>query len=202
MLVAAYDRILQIAARPYAVFVLAIWSVFEAFIFPIPPDALLVPMALARPNRAFRYVGITTVCSVLGGALGYGLGFFCYKGFGAALLQKLGYLEQYGMVEQLFTRYGMGLILLACITPLPYKLLTVGAGFVHYNFFKFMLAAWIGRSIRYSIVGGLIFYAGERGQIVLRGWIQKFGWSLVGLVGIIFLVRGTVFHASNGLLFF
>ena len=111
----------------------------ESSVFPIPPDALLIPMMVAQPHRAFRLAALCTVMSVLGGFLGYAIGYYAFDAFGEPILRFYGAMARYEELKQSFAEYGAWIIILKGMTPIPYKLITIASG-------VFMIVASMGRS--------------------------------------------------------
>jgi len=151
-----YDRVLRLAAHPRAELWLALVSFAESSFFPIPPDAMLVPMCLARPDRAFRYALICTIASVVGGVVGYGIGWGLYEAVAAPVIRFYHYEAQYEAFKALFDQYGLWVILIKGLTPIPYKIVTIASGAVHFDFAVFMLASIATRGARFYLVAFLV----------------------------------------------
>ncbi len=160
MLRRLYDWILALSGRPSAPYALAGVSFAESSFFPIPPDAMLVPMCLARPDRAFFYAGVCTVTSVLGGLFGYAIGYLLYESVGSWLIQLYGYGQQSESFRQAYAEWGHWVILAKGVTPIPYKLVTITAGFAEYNLFWFVVLSLITRGARFYLVAGLLWWLG------------------------------------------
>lgn len=156
-------------------------SFAESSFFPIPPDVMLAPMALARPDRAWRYATITTVCSVLGGIAGYGLGYFAFELVEPWLL-RAGYEQSYQKAVEWFDAWGVWAVFIAGFSPIPYKLFTIAAGVTTMDVLPFVLASLIGRGGRFYLVAGLMRWGGERMQQTLRHYVDILGWIVVLLV--------------------
>ena len=182
-----YERVLQWAGHRHAPWYLGVLSFTESSFFPIPPDVMLAPMALARPDRAWRLAFITTVTSVLGGLFGYAIGYFALEAV-EGLLHQWGYWEAYLRVREWFDTWGFWAVFLAGFSPIPYKLFTVGAGALVMNLPLFALASLISRGARFYLVAGLIHFGGERMERVLRQYIDTIGWLVVVLCVIVLLV--------------
>ena len=150
--------------------------------FPIPPDVMLIPMALARPKRAWHLALLTTVCSVLGGLLGYLLGMFMLTMI-EPLLQQLNYWEKYLLVSDWFDHWGFWAIFIAGFSPIPYKLFTVAAGASAMPLLPFVVASLIGRGARFFLVAGLMRWGGARMEEVIRRQVERLGWLSVLLLG-------------------
>lgn len=160
MLRQLYVRTLALAASPRAPWWLAAIAFAESSVFPIPPDALLAPMVLARPERAWRLALICTLASVAGGALGYFIGYALFDQLAAPLIRVYGYGERFAAFQQLYREYGLWVILIKGLTPIPYKIVTIASGAARFNFATFMLASAITRSARFFLVAGLLRYFG------------------------------------------
>ncbi len=156
MLHRLYMRTLALAASPRAPWWLAIIAFAESSFFPIPPDALLIPMALARPDRAWRLAAICTVASVTGGALGYFIGYAIFDQLARPLIEFYGYGDRFVAFQALYTRYGLWVILIKGLTPIPYKIVTIASGAAGFSFPVFMAASLATRGARFFIVAALL----------------------------------------------
>jgi membrane protein YqaA with SNARE-associated domain len=156
-----YDRILALSASPNAPWWLAAIAFAEASFFPVPPDVLLIPMALARPQRAWRLALICTISSVAGGALGWLIGYALFQQLAAPILAMYGYGAKFAAFQSTFAEYGLEIILLKGLLPIPYKIITIAAGAAAYSFPVFMAASLLTRGARFFLVAGLIRYFGE-----------------------------------------
>jgi membrane protein YqaA with SNARE-associated domain len=155
MLRRLYDWTLAKAAHPRAEAWLAFFAFVEASFFPIPPHPLLGLMCLAEPRRAIRFALIATVASVAGGLLGYAIGHFLYDSVGQALIDALGMTESFPKAACYLREYGAEIIMIKGATPIPFKLLTITAGFIGMALVPFVLASIVSRSISFLIVGVL-----------------------------------------------
>ncbi|MCB2051437.1 MAG: DedA family protein [Novosphingobium sp.] len=155
MLRKLYDWTMAKAAHPHAEWWLAMFSFVEASFFPIPPHPLLGLMCLAEPKRAVRFAAIATVASVLGGLLGYAIGFGLYDTIGTQLIAWLGMTESFPVAACYLREYGAEIIMIKGATPIPFKLLTITAGFIAMPLVPFILASIVSRSISFMIVGVL-----------------------------------------------
>lgn len=173
-----YNRIIQWAKHPHAPFYLAGLSFAESSIFPIPPDFMLAPMALAKPNKAWQYALIATTCSTLGGILGYILGMFFIKLIYPFFI-KFGYATTYQQVEHWFLIWDFWIIFLAGFTPIPYKLFTVAAGAVSMPLMPFIIGSLIGRGGRFFLVATLIRHSGSKMETLIYKYIDRTGWFLL-----------------------
>ncbi len=182
-----YDWVLHWAVTPYGTLALFCLAFAESSFFPIPPDVLLLALCIATPRLSFRYALLTSIGSVLGGMLGYGIGhglwgavsdyFFRYvPGFTEAVFAK---------VQILFATYDFWTVFTAGFTPIPYKVITIGAGVFEINFIVFVFASIIGRSLRFFLVAGLIYRYGP----AVRDFIEKY-FNLLTLIFMILLIGG------------
>lgn len=177
-----YDITLQWAEHRHAEPLLALLSFVESVFFPIPPDVMLAPMALARPERAWRYALITTIASVVGGAAGYLLGLLLFEPVVMPVVEYLHYQQKLEHIQHWFTDYGVWIVFIAGFSPIPYKLFTISAGLMQMAFLPFMLASLIGRGSRFFIVAGLMYWGGEKMREKLRSIVDWLGWGVVVLV--------------------
>ena len=170
---------MHLAGSRHAALALAAVSFAESSFFPIPPDVMLIPMALARRSRAFMLAAWCTLWSVTGGMFGYAIGSLLYDSVGKWLIKVYGMGGGIDAFRAAYVKYG-ALIVLQGLTPIPYKLVTIASGFAGLNFGLFLLLAVITRGLRFSLVAGLIYYFGES----VRAFIEK----RLELVMIVFLV--------------
>ena len=184
MLHKMYQSVLSLAARPRAAWWLAAISFAESSFFPIPPDALLVPMALARPDRAWRYAAICTMASVLGGILGYYLGYALFDVLATPLLRAYHYEAAFARFKDTYAEYGLWVILVKGLTPIPYKIVTIASGAASFNFPIFLAASVVTRGARFFLVATLLHFYGEQ----IRDFIERRLTLVTSLVaaGIVF----------------
>ena len=180
MLRRLYDWTLAKAAHPHAEWWLALFAFIEASFFPIPPHPLLGLMCLAEPKKAIRFALIATAASVLGGLLGYAIGWGLYDTVGTELLALLGMTESFPVAACYLREYGAEIIMIKGATPIPFKLLTITAGFIGMGLVPFILASIVSRSISFMIVGVLFRLFGAP----IKRFIDKY----LGLVTAAFLV--------------
>lgn len=179
-----YERALAWAAHPRAPWYLGALSFAESSFFPVPPDVMLAPMTLARPEAGWRYALLTTLSSVAGGVAGYLLGFWGMEAI-EPWIRELGYWESYQAAVDWFGRWGFWAVLLAGFSPIPYKIFTLSAGALELFFPGFLLASVVGRGARFYLVAGLIRWGGEPMAAALRRHVDTIGWTVVllSLVG-------------------
>jgi membrane protein YqaA with SNARE-associated domain len=167
MLRRAYQKLLELAAGPRAEPALAIVSFAESSFFPLPPDIMLGPMATARPERWLRYALVCTVASVLGGMLGYAIGFFLFETVGAWIVSLFGYGGKEAELRTFYDKWGVWFIFLKGLTPIPYKLVTIISGAMQFSIPVFIVASALTRGLRFLAVAWLF---------------QKFGPSLAPVI--------------------
>lgn len=164
-----YDWTLSLSASPYALWALAVIAFAESSVFPIPPDLLMIPMILARPNRAFLIAGVCLVASVLGGLLGYAIGALFYDQVGQPILASLGKAEAMAEFNTRFNDFGFWAVLIAGLTPFPYKVITIMSGWTGMPLMTFVVTSIIARGLRFFIVATLLWKFGAP----IRDFIEK-----------------------------
>ncbi len=169
MLQRFYNSIISLSARKTAPLWLFGVAFAEASFFPIPPDALLIPMALARPRRAFWFALIATIGSVLGGAFGYAIGFYLLAKIAQPIVDFYHYQSAFAAFQQKFAQYGVWIILIKGLTPIPYKIVTIAAGAAGFSFALFMGASVITRGGRFFLLAILLRLFGES----VRNFIER-----------------------------
>jgi membrane protein YqaA with SNARE-associated domain len=153
-------------------------SFIESSFFPIPPDAMLVPMVLARPERAWRIAAVCTAASVLGGLLGYAIGYYAYEAFGSLIVSA----GDYAKYRAAYDQWGLWVILVKGLTPIPYKLVTIASGLAHFDLTVFFFASIATRGARFFLVAALLRAYGEP----IRDFIEKYlTWVTTAFVGLI-----------------
>lgn len=193
MLRALYDWTMAKAAHRHAVWWLAVISFIESSFFPIPPHPLLGLMCLAEPKKALRFAAVTTIASVLGALLGYAIGYFLYDAIGAQIIAALGLTESFPAARCTLNTYGAEAVILAAATPVPFKLLTITAGFTHMSLVTFVLASIAGRSLIFMTVGILFRVFGAP----IKLFIDKYLGALTTLF-VVLLVGGFLALAMLG----
>jgi membrane protein YqaA with SNARE-associated domain len=161
MLRRIYDWCIEAAHKPYALWIMASVAFAESSFFPVPPDVMLIPMSLARPQRAWLYASICTVASVLGGMLGYAIGALLYDSVGQWLIELYGLGGKVEAFRASYAEWGAVIILLKGLTPIPYKLVTITSGFAGYNIVLFVLCSIIARGGRFFGAAILLNRYGE-----------------------------------------
>lgn len=184
---ALYDRVMRWSRHRHAERYLAVLSFSESSFFPVPPDVLLAPMALARPDRAWRFAAVTTVASVVGGVAGYAIGWLAIEAI-EPLLVQFDYVDAYERAVLWFEEYGFWAVLVAGFSPIPYKIFTIAAGALAMFLPGFVLASFVGRGARFFIVAGLLKWGGERMERHLKRHVDTLGWITVAAVVVAVLV--------------
>src|SRR3978361_1417412 len=191
MLRRIYDWCIAAADKPYALWILAAGSFAESSFFPIPPDIMLLPMSLARPQRAWIYAGVCTLASVAGGVLGYAIGALLYDSVGQWLINAYGLSGGVEEFREKYAQYGAAIILIKGVTPIPYKLVTITSGFAGYNIWLFILLSIITRGARFFIAAVLMNRYGD----VIRHQLEK-RLGLWVAIGAVVLIAGFVIVAK------
>ena len=180
-----YDRVLRWAGHRHAQRYLIGLTFAESSFFPIPPEALLVPMTLAEPRRGWRFALVTTLASVLGGAAGYAIGWFAADAV-EPVLRSVGYWDKYLLAIEWFAIWGFLAVLGAGISPIPYKVFTIAAGALQMLFPLFILASLVGRGARFFLVAGLIRWGGRPMERKLREHVDLVGWITIALLAVLY----------------
>jgi len=175
-----YRHMIRWAKYKHAQYYLAAVSFAESSFFPIPPDVMLAPMSLAKPDRAWWYATITTVASVLGALFGYVIGMFFIQWVEPLIIQ-VGYMETYQQVQGWFGKWGAWIMFIAGFSPIPFKLFTIAGGALHTALIPFLIGSIIGRGMRFYLVAGLMRWGGEKMHLWLERFVDLIGWSVVGL---------------------
>ncbi len=176
-----YDTCRRLAAHPHAPWYLGFISAIESIFFPVPTDVMLAPMALAKPRHWFRLGMLASVTSVLGGLIGYALGYFAIEAI-MPWIERVGYLGHYEAVQEQFTRYGVWIMFVAAFTPIPFKVFTVAGGAAAMPLLPFAVASLVGRSLRFLLVAGLVAWGGPRFEPHLRRYIETVGWVVAAVI--------------------
>ncbi|MDH4230928.1 MAG: DedA family protein [Nitrospirota bacterium] len=182
-----YEWVLHWADTPYAVPALFILAFAESSFFPVPPDVLLMSLALAIPKKSFRYAAICTVGSVLGGMFGYLIGLELIDTVGMPILKFYGATDKYESIRQLYIQYDAWAVGIAGFTPIPYKVFTIAAGAFKIDFLVFVFASIAGRAGRFFLVALLIYRFGPS----IRSFIDRY-FNLLTMVFIALLVLGFI----------
>jgi membrane protein YqaA with SNARE-associated domain len=183
MLRRIYDWCVAAAARPYATWLMGAVSFVESSFFPIPPDAMLIPMSLARPDRAWFYAHVCTLTSVAGGVLGYYIGAALYDSVGLWLIQLYGYGDKVDAFRAAYAQWGAWIILLKGVTPIPYKIVTITSGFAGYSFVMFVLLSFVARGMRFYLLAFLLNRYGPQAREIIERHLGF--WVTVAVVVIV-----------------
>lgn len=190
-----YEVCIALAKHPKAVWFLCINSFIESVFWPIPPDVMLAPMCLAKPQKAYVYAGLTVLFSVVGAVCGYYLGYFIYDPYIKDFIAYIGQTEAVETVRGWFTmEYGVLMIFIGAFTPIPYKVIAVTSGVVAAEsvmntggagmlaLYYFVPVSIVGRGLRFFLEAGVISWGGERMERAIRRYIDVLGWAIVGLI--------------------
>lgn len=187
MLRGLYDWVLHWAATPYGTWALFLLALSESSFFPIPPDVLLIALAVAIPEKSFKYALICSVGSVLGGCLGYLIGWQFMTSIGERIISFYGLNQKVAYIAELYSAYDAWAIGIAGFTPIPYKVFTISAGAFKINFWVFLLASIVSRSARFFLVGGLIYIFGSQ----IKSFIDRY-FDLLAIAFTVLLVAGFI----------
>jgi membrane protein YqaA with SNARE-associated domain len=192
MLRRLYDWCIAAAGKPHATWIMGVVSFVESSFFPVPPDAMLIPMALSRPDRAYFYASICTLTSVAGGLLGYAIGAFLYDSLGLWLMTLYGYGGKIEAFTEAYREWGTWIILFKGVTPIPYKIVTIASGFSHYPVIPFVLLSIIARGMRFYLVAFLLNRYGPRARAIIEErlgfWVTISALVLVaGIIAAVYL---------------
>jgi len=175
------ELVLSWSKHPHAPWYLGGLSFAESSFFPIPPDIMLAPMVLAKRDRAWRYASLTTVMSVIGGLAGFLIGALAIDWI-MPWLDQLGYIDEFESAQSWFTRWSFWAILVAGVSPIPYKIFTIAAGAMSMALVPFTLASLVGRGARFFLVAALIYWGGEPFERHLRRYVDVLGWIVVAII--------------------
>ncbi len=185
-----YDWCMAAAHKPHAMWTMGAISFAESSFFPVPPDVMLIPMALARPDRAFVMAAWCTVSSVAGGLVGYAIGALLYDSVGGWLIQLYGYGDKVEGFRAAYAEWGAWIILLKGLTPIPYKIVTITSGFAGYNLALFIVFSVIARAGRFFFLAFLLHRYGVQARYFIE---KRLGlWVMLGaavvVIGIVIAV--------------
>src|SRR5260221_3359515 len=184
MLRSLYDWVIRLAAHPRALPALGVLSFLESSVFPIPPDVMLIPMVLANRSKAFTIAAVCTVCSVLGGLLGYAIGYYFFATIGEWVVNTYGLQSGLAAFRAGFAQYGIWIILIKGALPIPYKLVTIASGAAHFDLFTFVWASIVTRGVRFFLVATLLWKYGEPIRAFIEKRLTLLMWAfLIALVG-------------------
>jgi len=188
-----YDWVLHWAETPYGVPALFVLAFAESSFFPVPPDVLLIALAISIPRKSFKFALICTVGSVLGGILGYGIGHYGYEAVGKPIVD---FYHGQGVMDAIklqYDRHGFIGILIAAVTPIPYKVFTIASGVFEFDFWLFIIGSIIGRSTRFFLVAGLIWKFGPSIKEFIDKYFNLLCWAfMILLIGGFILIKYVV----------
>ena len=176
-----YDKTMGWSKHKHAPKYLAGMSFAESSFFPIPPDVMLMPMALAKPEKAMWFATITTVFSLLGGLFGYFIG-YALLDVVLPILESLNYITKYEKAVGFFEEYGFWIVFIAGFSPIPYKLVTIAAGASAMALLPFIIASFIGRGARFFLVAYLMKVGGEKYEPKIRQSVDMIGYGMIVLI--------------------
>ena len=191
MLRKMYDKTIALASKPHAMWAMGAVSFTESSFFPIPPDALLIPMVLARPDRGWTIAFVCTASSVLGGMFGYAIGYFLYQTLGTWLIDLYGLQQGAQDFKAAYDKWGLWIILIKGLTPIPYKLVTIASGAAQFDFVVFVLASIATRGVRFYVEVGLLKVFGP----AIRTFVEKY-LTLVTTAFLVIVVGGFIVAAK------
>ena len=177
MLRKLYQRVLLLSASPNAPWWLAAVAFAESSFFPVPPDALLIPMALARPGRALRYAAVCTLSSVVGGVFGYLIGYALFDQVARPLLRIYHYEAAYAAFQQRFAEVGLWIILIKGLLPIPYKIIAIASGAAQFDLVTFVVASAFTRGVRFTLWAVLLKFFGDPARDFID---RRLPWILAG----------------------
>lgn len=180
-----YDWVLHWAETRYGLWALFLLAFAESSFFPVPPDVLLIALAISIPTRAFKYGLICTVGSLVGGIVGYGIGLIGYEVVGKPIIEFYHGQELMYTIKRKYDMFGFWGVLIAAITPIPYKIFTISSGVFAFDFVQFLLASVIGRSLRFFAVAGLLWKFGP----AIKNFIDKY-FNVLAVLFVILLIGG------------
>ena len=180
-----YDWVLHWGLTPYGVPALFLLAFTESSFFPIPPDVLLIALAMGMPSKAMRFAMVCTVGSVIGGMFGYLIGMFFFEHIGLKILSFYGFLDKYAMIRDMFMKYDVWIVGAAGFTPIPYKVFTIASGAFDMDIFRFVAVSAVSRGARFFLVAGLIWKFGRP----IKTFIDKY-FNIVSVLFVILLLLG------------
>ena len=182
-----YEWTISWADRPGGAWALFFIAVAESSFFPVPPDVLLLALCVGAPTKAFRFALICTTGSILGGMIGYGIGYWGYELIGEPIVRAYHGEAVMAKIKTWYDEYGFLGNLTAAITPIPYKVFTIASGTFEFSFPSFLLSSIIGRSLRFFVVAGLLYYFGAKVKVL----IEKY-FNLLAILFMVILIGGFV----------
>lgn len=183
-----YQKILRLARHSHAERYLVGISFLESWIFPLPTALMVAPMMLAARARIWKLAMIATLSSVGGGLFGYLIGYWFFTEIGQPIVEFYGATAKFQKMQNEFAEYGVWIVLLAGVTPIPYKILTVASGVLKLPLLEFTIASLIGRAMQFYLIGAVLWCGGEKLHQSFEKWSEIIGWGIVVLIIIAYLV--------------
>lgn len=191
MLRRIYDWCVGAAGKPYAAWLMGAVAFAESSFFPVPPDIMMIPMALARPDRAYFYALVCTIASVAGGILGYAIGALLYDSLGQWIIDLYGLGKSVEAFRESYREWGAWIILIKGVTPIPYKVVTITAGFAAYNVWLFVLLSVLTRGARFFVAAFLLHRYGAHARDIIEKrlgfWVAVSAATIV--IGFVILTK-------------
>jgi membrane protein YqaA with SNARE-associated domain len=184
-----YEQCIRWGQHKFAIYYLSGLSFLESIIFPIPVDVILAPMVLADRSKAMKLAAITTFFSVLGGIVGFALGWFLLDSVIYPLVIEYGFQASFDRASIWFKEYGVWVVFIAGFSPIPYKVFTLTAGGLHMAFLPFVIASIVGRAGRFFLVATIIYYGGPTIESKLKRYVDQIGWTVVSAVIVFILYK-------------
>ena len=182
------DNTLKVSKNKNSIKFLSLFSFLESIIFPFPPDIFLIPIVLVKKNR-WLFIGIIcTLFSVLGGLIGYMIGYFFWDLVGNHIINIYGAENEVNQLKEYFSKYGLFIILLAGFTPIPYKIFTIGSGLLSFNFFIFILCSIFARGLRFISLSYLVYKYGEKSLSFVDKYFYKLTLFFVLILALVFII--------------
>ena len=185
-----YKWTLEKAEHKYSAWILGLVSFAESSFFPIPPDILLIPMVIAKRVMAWTYAFICTFSSVLGGMVGYGIGYFFYNSIGIIIIDVYHLSNSFSTFESYYNQYGILIVLGAGFTPFPFKFITIASGVFNLNILLFIITAVVARGLRFYLIAGLLFVFGEKIKVLIDKYFNILAiLFFILLIGSVLLIK-------------
>ena len=190
MLRSLYDWTMALAAHRHALAWLAVIAAAESIFFPIPPDVMIIPMVLAARERAWAILLVATTASVIGGIVGYGVGYFLYEEVGRPIIEFYGYADKYGVFQGWYEEYGGWIVAAGGFTPIPYKVITIATGVVQLDLGTFVIASAVSRGARFLIICALLWRFGAPIRSFIEARLGLLAFLFFAILFLGFLVIG------------
>lgn len=168
-----YGRVIELSRTRRAMWALLFVSFWEATVFPLPTEVIMIPMILARPSRAFAISSAALASNILGGAMGYYIGAALFDSVGSRIIEFFNYADTFERFAALYHEWGAEIVFAGGFTPLPYKVITIASGFVKMNFAVFLIASGVARALRYYLIAWLLFKYGDEARKYIERHLGK-----------------------------